>query len=254
MKVGLVKQSVVVTGGSRGIGWHIVQTLARAGYHVFSGARSIRETIAADLQEKITQVQMDARIENDHLNLAKLANSGGFQLIAYINNAGYSKWKAIDEIDESFLEDIIRTNLMGYFWGSKAASCQLIAGGSLINISSLAGKRGSANNSAYVATKFGVTGLTQSLSKELGPRGIRVNAVCPVLVQSEGLLQALSDSSSPARGDVETFLHEFAETQSSLHRLPSGQEVADLVLYLIGQKASAITGQSIHVDCGVLPN
>jgi 3-oxoacyl-[acyl-carrier protein] reductase/meso-butanediol dehydrogenase/(S,S)-butanediol dehydrogenase/diacetyl reductase len=143
---------------------------------------------------------------------------------------------------------------MGYFWGAKAASRYLKTGGSLINISSLAGKRGSANNSAYVATKFGVTGLTQSLSKELGPRGIRVNAICPVLIQSEGLLEALSEPSSPAKGNPESFLREFAENQSALKRLPTGQEVADLVLYLISEKSSAITGQSINVDCGVLPN
>lgn len=249
-----MKQSVVVTGGSKGIGWEIVQTLARAGYHVISGSRSMREAIEDELQSKITQIPIDTKIEEDHIKLAKIANEDGCELVAYVNNAGYSKWKAIEEIDEKFLEDIIKTNLMGYFWGAKAASSYLRAGGSLINISSLAGKRGSANNSAYAATKFGVTGLTQSLSKELGPRGIRVNAICPVLVKSEGLIEALLDSSSPASGDPESFLRDFAKTQSALHRLPTGQEVADLVLYLIGNKASAITGQSINVDCGVLPN
>ena len=249
-----MKQSVVVTGGSKGIGWEIVQTLARAGYHVFSGSRSARGSLESDLSQSITQVQMDTKVEEDHIKLAKLASQDGHELVAYINNAGYSKWRAIEEVDENFLEDIIRTNLMGYFWGAKAASRYLKAGGSLINISSLAGKRGSANNSAYVATKFGVTGLTQSLSKELGPRGIRVNAICPVLIRSEGLLVALLDSSSPSKGDPEAFLKDFAMTQSSLHRLPTGQEVADLVQYLIGDTASAITGQSINVDCGVLPN
>ena len=249
-----MKQSVVVTGGSKGIGWEIVQTLARAGYHVFSGSRSTRDSLDGDLSKSITQVQMDTKVEQDHIKLAKLASQDGHELVAYINNAGYSKWRAIEEVDENFLEDIIRTNLMGYFWGAKAASRYLKAGGSLINISSLAGKRGSANNSAYVATKFGVTGLTQSLSKELGPRGIRVNAICPVLIRSEGLLVALLDSSSPSKGDPEAFLKDFAMTQSSLHRLPTGQEVADLVQYLIGDTASAITGQSINVDCGVLPN
>jgi NAD(P)-dependent dehydrogenase (short-subunit alcohol dehydrogenase family) len=249
-----VKHSVVVTGGSKGIGWEIVQTLARAGYHVFSGSRSTRGALGDELAARITQVQMDTKSEQDHIDLAKVASADGHKLVAYVNNAGYSKWRAIEEVDENFLEDILRTNLMGYFWGAKAASRYLKVGGSLINISSLAGKRGSANNSAYVATKFGVTGLTQSLSKELGPRGIRVNAVCPVLIQSEGLLEALAESSSPAKGNPESFLKEFAESQSALKRLPTGQEVADLVLYLISEKASAITGQSINVDCGVLPN
>lgn len=249
-----MKQSVVVTGGSKGIGWDIVRTLAQAGHHVFSGSRSARESLDGELAKSITQVQMDTKDEQDHLKLARLASQNGHELVAYINNAGYSKWRAIDEVDGNFLEDIIKTNLMGYFWGAKAASRYLKTGGSLINISSLAGKRGSANNSAYVATKFGVTGLTQSLSKELGPRGIRVNAICPVLIESEGLLEALSEPSSPAKGNPESFLREFAENQSALKRLPTGQEVADLVLYLISEKSSAITGQSINIDCGVLPN
>ena len=249
-----MKKSVVVTGGSKGIGWEIVQTLAQNGYHVFSGSRGIRNEIPEGLKSNITQLQIDTKVEQDHLRLASLANEDGFELVAYVNNAGYSKWKAIDEIDEYFLDDILRTNLMGYFWGAKAASKCLKTGGSLINISSLAGKRGTANNSAYVAAKFGVTGLTQSLCKELGPRGIRVNAVCPVLISSEGLLEALSDSSSPAKGDPNTFLKTFAQTQSPLGRLPTANEVAELVLYLISDKAAAITGQSINVDCGVLPN
>ncbi len=249
-----MKQSVVVTGGSKGIGWEIVQTLARAGYHVFSGSRSTRDSVGYDLAKNITQVQFDTKIEQDHMELAKIASEDGHELVAYINNAGYSKWRAIEQIDEKFLEDIIKTNLIGYFWGAKAAACHLAYGGSIVNISSLAGKRGSANNSAYAATKFGVAGLTQSLSKELGPRGIRVNAICPVLIRSEGLLEALLDSSSPSKGDPEAFLKDFAITQTSLHRLPTGKEVADLVLYLIGASASAITGQSINVDCGVLPN
>ena len=249
-----MKKSVVVTGGSKGIGWEIVQSLARAGYHVFSGSRSTRYGLDYNLAKSVTQVQFDTKNEQDHMGLAKIASENGHKLVAYINNAGYSKWRAIENVDENFLEDIIKTNLMGYFWGAKAAACHLASGGSLVNISSLAGKRGSANNSAYVATKFGVTGLTQSLSKELGPRGIRVNAICPVLIRSEGLLEALLDSSSPSKGDPEAFLKDFAMTQSSLHRLPTGQEVADLVQYLIGDTASAITGQSINVDCGVLPN
>jgi NAD(P)-dependent dehydrogenase (short-subunit alcohol dehydrogenase family) len=249
-----MKKSVVVTGGSKGIGWEIVRNLALSGYHVFSGARNPREEIEDELKPHVTQVQMDAKFESDHMKLASLASERDLELVAYINNAGYSKWKAIDDIDEQFLNDILRTNLMGYFWGAKAASRYLKAGGSLINVSSLAGKRGTSNNSAYVATKFGVTGLTQSLCKELGPRGIRVNAVCPVLVSSKGLLDALEDLSSPAKGDPRSFLIDFAKTQSPLGRLPSAVEVAELVNFLISNKSTAITGQSIHVDCGVLPN
>ena len=91
-----------------------------------------------------------------------------------------------------FWGDLLDTNLKGYFWGCKIRKKKVMKSkGSIINISSLAGKRGSSNNSAYVASKFGVNGLTQSLAKELGPRNIRVNAVCPVLISTDGLIEAL---------------------------------------------------------------
>jgi NAD(P)-dependent dehydrogenase (short-subunit alcohol dehydrogenase family) len=123
-----------------------------------------------------------------------------------------------------------------------------------VNVSSLAGKRGSANNSAYCAAKFAVNGMTQSLAKELGPRGIRVNAVCPVYVETEQLRVALSEPASPANGqDVEGYLAAFASTQTALGRLPTAQEVAETVWFLASDAASAITGQCLNVDCGTLP-
>ena len=171
-----------------------------------------------------------------------------------INNAGFSEWRPIEEIDEEFLTSIIETNLMGYFWGAQAAASILQSGSSLINISSLAARRGTPNNSAYVATKFGVAGLTQSLAKELGPKGIRVNAVCPVLVKTEGLVEALKLETSPAAGEPDKFLNNFASTQTALGALPTASQVADLCFFLSSEQALAITGQSINVDCGVLPN
>ena len=118
----------------------------------------------------------------------------------------------------------------------------------------MAAKRGTTNNSAYSATKFGVTALTQSLCKELGPNGIRVNAVCPVLIETPGLLQALKNEQSPSSNNPREFLTNFALSQTALGRLPTVKEVAKICLFLSSQEASGITGQSINVDCGVLPN
>jgi NAD(P)-dependent dehydrogenase (short-subunit alcohol dehydrogenase family) len=247
-------KSVIVTGGSKGIGWAIVETLARGGYFVVSGSRTTRENIPSDLVSKILQIEIDVKNELDHQTLVDLANDGDLELVAYINNAGFSEWRPIENVDEEFIGEIIRTNLVGYFWGSKAASVGLKEGGSIINISSLAAKRGTSNNSAYVATKFGVAGLTQSLCKELGHRGIRVNAVCPVLVETEGLMAALNETHSPSKGNSLDFLKSFSQSQSPLLRLPTAQEVANLVRFLISDDASGISGQSINVDCGVLPN
>jgi 3-oxoacyl-[acyl-carrier protein] reductase/meso-butanediol dehydrogenase/(S,S)-butanediol dehydrogenase/diacetyl reductase len=127
-------------------------------------------------------------------------------------------------------------------------------GGSIINVSSMAAKRGTANNAVYCAAKFGVNGITQALAKELGPRGIRVNAVCPVLVTTEGLTEALVQEYAPAHGSsVEEFLHGFERSNSALGRLPTADEVAQVCLFLASPAASAITGQCPNVDCGVFP-
>jgi 3-oxoacyl-[acyl-carrier protein] reductase/meso-butanediol dehydrogenase/(S,S)-butanediol dehydrogenase/diacetyl reductase len=127
-------------------------------------------------------------------------------------------------------------------------------GGSIVNVSSMAGKRGSANNSAYVATKFAMNGMTQSLCKELGPIGIRVNGVCPVLIPTPGLIDALHSSDSPSGGgDPLAFIAKFAEGNAALKRMPTGAEVGAACVFLASDASSAITGQNINIDCGVFP-
>ena len=103
-----------------------------------------------------------------------------------------------------------------------------------------------------VPRNLAFNGVTQALAKELGPRD-RVNALCPVLVETDGLNAALATEHSPAKGNVAEFLESFTATNSALGRLPSAAEVADFCLYLASPKASAITGQCINVDCGVFP-
>jgi 3-oxoacyl-[acyl-carrier protein] reductase/meso-butanediol dehydrogenase/(S,S)-butanediol dehydrogenase/diacetyl reductase len=122
-----------------------------------------------------------------------------------------------------------------------------------VNISSIAGKRGSSNNSAYSASKFGVNAITQSLAKEVGKKDIRVNAVCPVIVPTEGLLDALDQPESPAFGNVPGFIDNFRKTQAALPQLPKGREIGQACLFLASADASAITGQCINIDCGVFP-
>jgi 3-oxoacyl-[acyl-carrier protein] reductase/meso-butanediol dehydrogenase/(S,S)-butanediol dehydrogenase/diacetyl reductase len=249
-----MSRTVVITGGSKGIGWEIAQTFARDGYKVISGSRTIREDLPSDISKNIKQLVVDVKNREDHLRLVEAAIELGDKLDCYINNAGFSEWRSIDAIDNSFLTNIFETNLFGYFWGSQAAATALREGGSILNISSLAAKRGTLNNSAYSASKFGVTGLTQSLSKELGPKGIRVNAVCPVLIETPGLMTALDAKYSPVDKNISSFFENFAQNQSALGRLPTASEVAQLCLFLASEKASGITGQSINIDCGVLPN
>jgi len=246
------KKTVVITGGNRGIGLSITEAFVDAGYMVVIGARQ-EAGLAERFGDRIIFVPTDVRDEAAHVSLVKKAIDATGRLDVFINNAGYSEWRPIEQIDDSFLSDIIATNLKGAFWGCKAATTVMKSGGSIVNISSIAGKRGSLNNSAYVATKFGMNGLTQSLAKELGARGIRVNGVCPVLIPTDGLLEALKSSYAPGGGDSSTFITKFTVDNAALKRLPNGAEVASLCLYLASDASSAITGQNINVDCGVFP-
>ena len=244
-------KSVVITGGNRGIGRALTEGFLAAGYSVAVGARQ-ELSVEALAPGRVKFVPIDVRNEADHIRLTDAAAELG-DVTAFVNNAGFSAWSPIGEITDDFFDTMMATNLKGAFWGCKAASAVLGEGGSIINISSMAAKRGSANNSVYCATKFGMNGLTQSLAKELGPRGIRVNAICPVLVRTDGLIEALQVENSPAKGDPETFLENFRKSQAALERLPTGEEVANYAIWLASDQASAMTGQCVNVDCGVFP-
>lgn len=243
-------KSVAITGGNRGIGRALTEGFLAAGYKVAVGAR--QKLDLDSLGPDVTFVEMDVRNEAGHVRLVKAAQELG-SFTAYINNAGFSAWMPISGITDDFFDTMMSTNLKGAFWGCKAAEAALGAGGSIINVSSMAAKRGSANNSVYCATKFGMNGLTQSLAKELGPKGIRVNAICPVLVRTDGLIEALNRDDSPAKGQAESFLENFRQSQAALDHLPTAEEVANYALWLASDSASAMTGQCVNVDCGVFP-
>lgn len=248
----MTQRSVVVTGGNSGIGLSITEAFVEAGYHVVVGAR--RESgLGGRFADRVTFVRADVRDEAAHVALVERAVALTGRLDAYVNNAGFSEWRSIESIDDAFLEGLLSTNLKGAFWGCKVAIRAMSRGGSIINISSLAGKRGSANNAAYCASKFGMNGLTQALAKEVGARGIRVNAVCPVLIATDGLIAALQSPAAPAQGNPAAFLARFAAENAALKRLPTGSEVGAACVFLASPASSAITGQCINVDCGVLP-
>ena len=166
---------------------------------------------------------------------------------------GLSDWRPIKKVDNLFLNKMLLTNFYSTVWGCKIASMYLKKGSSIVNISSIAGKRGSKNNSIYSASKFAVNGLTQSLSKEIGEKGIRINSVCPVLIKTPGLMKALKSKYSPANNKIDTFLKFFINNNSAMNRLPTKLEVAKLCYFLSSDEASGITGQNINIDCGVFP-
>ncbi|MEO7775005.1 MAG: SDR family oxidoreductase [Steroidobacteraceae bacterium] len=250
-------RTVLITGGSRGMGAAISRAFAADGAHVLIAARrdtGLARELAQKCGERVRFVATDVRKVTDLRAAVGMAMQWTGRLDVLVNNAGYSAWRPLQEIDEEFWDDMLNTNLRSVLFAMQAAAKVLGKGGAIVNISSLAGKRGSANNSAYCASKFGVNALTQSLAKELGPRGVRVNAVCPVYVRTEGLDEALVDPRSPAGSrPIADYLAEFAKSQTALGVLPEAEQVAATCVFLASPAAGAITGQCINVDCGVLP-
>jgi len=242
---------VAITGGTRGIGRAVTERFQKAGYRVAVCSRSAPDgSLPAEVYHGVVDVRRRDEVERF---VGTVQDRFGAPDIL-VNCAGVSRWKPVEDIDEKFVEEVVATIMLGTLWGCASAAARMKPGGAIVNVSSLAGKRGSANNSAYCAAKFAVNGITQSLARELGPRGIRVNAVCPVYVETQHILASLAEPASPAAGQsVDGYLQSFAATQTALGRLPTAEEVAEVVWFLASPSASAITGQCINVDCGTLP-
>ena len=244
-------QTVAITGGTRGIGLAIADLFREQGWSVSVCSRAGQ---VASLPASVLHHQADVRRRPEVERFLQGVMERFGRLDVLVNCAGVSRWRPVEEIDEAFISEILETDVLGTLWGCAAAAARMQPGGCIVNVSSLAGKRGSANNSAYCAAKFAVNGITQALAKELGPRGIRVNAVCPVYVPTERIVASLQEPSSPTQGqEVDAYLASFASTQTALGRLPTPGEVAEVVYFLASPAASAISGQCLNVDCGTLP-
>jgi NAD(P)-dependent dehydrogenase (short-subunit alcohol dehydrogenase family) len=242
---------IIITGASAGLGLEIARYCSDLGDEVVGIGRRKRSEIHGHsslfkqyIQADLTKSNCDAILRQD------ISFEGTFGLV---NNVGKSGWRSIHKVDDDFLQEMYKVNLETVF-----RMCRLVSKfstlNSIVNVASIAGRRGSANNSVYSAMKFGVIGLTQSLAKELGSRNIRVNSVSPVLVTTPGLNEALAESDSPAsEAGTENFLRMFTDSQSALKRLPTAREVAKAIRWLLSEDASAITGQNLNVDCGVFP-
>lgn len=243
-------KTILITGGSSGIGAAIVNHFLINGYFVISVSRKRYE-----LANK-NHIHICADLSNwdECIGLGKKVGEYAEQLDVLVNNVGKSEWRSLEGVTYDFFMDMFSLNLGSYFAVTKGLLPRLYNKSSIVNVSSMAGKRGSSNNSIYSATKFAINGFTQSLAKEIGPRGIRVNAVCPVLVRSIGLEEALIKVDAPAfQKGFDIFMNEFTAQQSALNRLPDTQDVADFVWFLASDQAKSITGQCINIDCGVFP-
>lgn len=244
-KESLKDKVVIVTGGSRGIGRAIVLELIYSGAKVlFTYLKSYdAATILLDeikeLRGSAEAVKSDSKDYNEARNVIEETLKRFGRLDILVNNAGIVKDKALMMMEPAEWQEVIDTNLTGYFNMAKAAIVTMMKqkSGNIINISSVAGIVGTPRQVNYASAKAGIVGLTKSLAKEVAGYNIRVNAVAPGYIDTD-------------------MTKDLKKKEDLLNRIPVGrfgkpEEVAKIVLFLAGEGSGYITGQVIKVDGGL---
>jgi 3-oxoacyl-[acyl-carrier protein] reductase len=248
----LTNKIAIITGGTRGIGRATALRFAEKGASLlltYAGndeAAKQTEYEAAKAADatgaKVFVLKGDVSSESfaaEAIDFAK-ENLGGIDIL--VNNAGITRDGLLLRMKAADFDDVVRTNLSGAFYMLKAVAPVMTKNrsGRIINLSSVAGLRGNPGQVNYAASKAGIVGLTLSAAKELGSRGITVNAVAPGFIETD-MTAALTDEQK-----------EKAYAQISLGRPGKAGEVAALIAFLASDEAGYITGQVIGIDGGII--
>jgi len=244
---------VLVTGGGSGIGRAIAGAFAEAGARVVVAGRGLdrlEETAAAiggsairaDVADEASVAAMFARLTAEEGGLDVLVNNAG--VTGPVSNA--------EEMDMAAWDETVAINIRGVLTCIKHAVplLKVRGGGAIVNMSSLMGLRGYPMRAAYTATKFAVIGITEAVAQEVGPFGIRVNALCPGAVNG-ALMQRVVAARAAAENRPEADIIRVNYTdKAALRRWVEPEEVAAVALFLASPAAAAITGERIRVDAG----
>jgi NAD(P)-dependent dehydrogenase (short-subunit alcohol dehydrogenase family) len=269
----LVGSVALVTGCARyqGVGRGVALALAAAGADVvvsdvsLGGTRNAGESGEAEAEvgwQGLTDLCEEVRQHGVHADMA-VGDVGSFEGARHLVASAVARLGKVDilvnnaaaprgrdrrlswEVDPSAWESVLRVNLSGVFWMSTVFARHLLergAPGRIVNVASVSGKRGSARNAPYCASKFGVLGVTQSMAQELAPHGITVNAVCPGEIDTARGASRRGSSSEEVRPP--------SPALDLVGRLGTAIDVARAVAFLVDPAASFITGASITIDGG----
>ena len=237
---------VVITGGSSGIGRATALAFAAEGARVAIGARRAAEgeetvRLVREQGGDALFVQTDVRHSDQVARLVQSAVDRWGRLDCAFNNAGIEGPTFIPTADysEEAWNEIIAINLTGVFLSMKHEIPHILKqGGAIVNMSSVAGLVGGTLNSAYVASKHGVVGITKAAAMEYAKSGLRVNAVCPAVIETDMANRAFSE------------MWERVIDMHPIGRIGTTREVADAVVWLCSDRASFITGHALPVDGG----
>ncbi len=242
----LLKNKVaVVTGGSRGIGYATVEAFLKEGAKVVLCAS--RQETADHAVSELKETYADAAVEGIFPNLSDYgAVKDAFDSVAekygkidiLVNNAGVSDSTPFQEYTEETFEKVMDLNIKGVYNCSRAASEHMIAAGSgvILNTSSMVSLYGQPAGIAYPTSKFAVNGFTLSLARELGPKGIRVNAVAPGITYTDMMRSVPKEVIDPMIAQI------------PLRRMGQPEDIANAFVFLASDMASYISGEVLHVD------
>lgn len=227
-----------MTGGSRGIGKAIAEELAEAGASVVVGYRSgadEAQSLADEIGGKAVQADL-----SDPEEARRLVEEAG-DVDVLVNNAGLTRDGLIARMPDEDWETVLDTNLGGTFYTCRAVARGMMRrrAGAIVNITSIVGLHGNPGQTNYAASKAGIIGLTKSLARELGSRGVRVNAVAPGYVTTR-LTTELPEN-----------LQEAMLANTPLGRFGEPADVAGAVRFLCSEEAAFITGEILLVDGGL---
>lgn len=237
----------LVTGAGRGIGREIALTLAGYGATVivnYNGSEEKAGEVVGKIKEaggKAEAIRCNvAEFDRSKELIDQVIKSYG-KLDILVNNAGITRDNLIMKMSEADFDDVIAVNLKGAFNCIRHASRQMLKqrGGRIINISSVSGVMGNAGQANYCASKAGIIGLTKSVARELGSRGITSNCVAPGFIKTE-MTDVLSEDVKQSMGE-----------QIPLKRFGETRDIAEAVAFLASDSASYITGQVLQVDGGM---
>ncbi len=254
LHAGLGGRRVLVTAGAAGIGLAIVERLLHHGAQVFVcdiADALIDAFTKANPKARVIKADVSSEEDVDRMFEAVRGEFGG--LDALINNAGIAgPTGAVEDIDPAEWRRCIDVDLTGQFLCARRAVPMLKAagGGSIINISSAAGRYGYAYRTPYSSAKFGIIGLTQSLAKELGPSNIRVNAILPGIIEGPRMERVIRDRAGQLGMTYDAMEKTYLE-RVSLRRMTSPRDVAAMIAFLLSDAGVNISGQSIGVDGNV---
>lgn len=244
----LTGKNALVTGASRGIGRAIALEFAKQGANVavnYAGSEEKAQAVVDELTTlgvKAFKIQVDVTEDASVKKMMKEVINQFGRIDILVNNAGITKDNLLLRMKEDEFDQVINTNLKGVFLCTKAVTRQMMKqkAGKIINVSSIVGVSGNAGQANYTAAKAGVIGLTKTTAKELASRNILVNAVAPGFIATE-MTDALTDEQK-----------EEMLAMIPLAKLGTAEDVAHVVRFLASDDAGYITGQTLHIDGGMV--